>query len=81
MEIAAAGGQEGTLVAGGQQGTLDGGVQAPIPVVELVGVTKVFGPTIAAQSVSFGLYSGEVLALVGENGAGKSTLVKTVGGV
>jgi len=53
----------------------------PIPAVELVGITKIFGSTIAAQDVSFALYPGEVLALVGENGAGKSTLVKTVGGV
>lgn len=53
----------------------------PIAAVELVGITKVFGSTIAAQDVSFALYPGEVLALVGENGAGKSTLVKTVGGV
>ena len=44
-------------------------------------MSKIFGSTIAAQDVSFALYPGEVLALVGENGAGKSTLVKTVGGV
>jgi rhamnose transport system ATP-binding protein len=48
---------------------------------ELVSITKVFGSTIAAENVSFALYPGSVLALVGENGAGKSTLVKTLGGV
>ena len=51
------------------------------PIVEFVDVTKVFGSTIAAKSVSLALYQGSVLALVGENGAGKSTLVKTLGGV
>ena len=53
----------------------------PLPAVELVGISKIFGSTVAAKNVSFELFPGEVLALVGENGAGKSTLVKTVGGV
>jgi transaldolase len=53
----------------------------PVPAVELVGISKIFGSTVAAKHVSFELFPGEVLALVGENGAGKSTLVKTVGGV
>lgn len=51
------------------------------PAAELVSVTKVFGTTVAVDDVSFGLYAGSVLALVGENGAGKSTLVKMLGGV
>ena len=53
----------------------------PLPAVELIGISKIFGSTVAAKNVSFELFPGEVLALVGENGAGKSTLVKTVGGV
>lgn len=51
------------------------------PVAEYVLVTKVFGSAVAVDNVSFGLYPGSVLALVGENGAGKSTPVKTLGGV
>ena len=51
------------------------------PIAELASVTKVFGTTVAVDDVSFGLYPGSVLALVGENGAGKSTLVKIIGGV
>ena len=50
-------------------------------VVELRGVTKSYGPTIAAHDVSLQLRAGEVLALIGENGAGKSTCVKVLGGV
>ena len=51
------------------------------PVAEYVNLTKVFGSTVAVDDVSFGLYPGSVIALVGENGAGKSTLVKALGGL
>ncbi|MEX1344903.1 MAG: sugar ABC transporter ATP-binding protein [Candidatus Limnocylindrales bacterium] len=51
------------------------------PHVELVGVTKRFGATVALDGVDVAVRSGTVHAIVGENGAGKSTLGKIVAGV
>jgi ABC-type sugar transport system ATPase subunit len=53
----------------------------PRPYVELVGVTKRFGATVAVDEVDFAVTTGTVHAIVGENGAGKSTLGKIVAGV
>lgn len=53
---------------------------APIPRLEMRGVHKHFGATIALEQVDFSVYPGEVHALVGENGAGKSTLMKILSG-
>jgi len=50
------------------------------PLLTMRGVKKSFGSTLALKSVDLTLYSGEVLALIGENGAGKSTLMKTLSG-
>jgi hypothetical protein len=46
--------------------------------VEVEGVTKRFGGTLALDDVSFSVRQGEVLALLGPNGAWKTTLVRVL---
>ncbi|MFY8114768.1 MAG: ABC transporter ATP-binding protein [Rhabdaerophilum sp.] len=48
--------------------------------LEVKGITKRFGGVLAADSVTFSLESGEMLAIIGPNGAGKSTTFNMVGG-
>ena len=49
--------------------------------IEMIGVRKSFGPTVALKSVSTRIHAGSVHALLGENGAGKSTTVKMLSGL
>lgn len=52
-----------------------------VPIIELTGIVKSFGPVSVLKGVDLTAYAGKVTALVGDNGAGKSTLIKGLAGV
>src|SRR5690348_1832426 len=45
------------------------------PLLQVAGLTKMYGARVGCRDVTFDLYPGEVLAVVGESGSGKSTLL------
>ena len=51
------------------------------PLLSIRKMTKRFGGLVAVNEVSWDVYPGEVVGLLGDNGAGKSTLIKCVSGV
>jgi ABC-type branched-subunit amino acid transport system ATPase component len=53
---------------------------APLPLLEVVGLTRHFGGLAALDGVSFTVAKGEVVGLIGPNGSGKTTLLNVVSG-
>lgn len=54
---------------------------APPTRVEMLGVAKRFGDTVALRGVDFAAAHGEIHGLLGENGAGKTTLMNILSGL
>ena len=49
--------------------------------VSFRGITKRFGSVYANNNVTFDIYQGEILSLLGENGSGKTTLMNMLDGI
>lgn len=49
--------------------------------IEIKGLTKIYGQTKVLDSVNFMVPKGKICGLVGENGAGKTTLLKIICGL
>ena len=50
-------------------------------IIETIGLTKKFGPTLALDKVDLQVFRGEILGLIGENGSGKSTISSIIAGM
>jgi len=51
-----------------------------VPAIELIAISKRFGPVLANKDVSLSIAAGSIHGIVGENGAGKSTLMSILYG-
>lgn len=49
--------------------------------LEINGLVKYYGKTLAVDGVSFSVGDGEMLGLLGPNGAGKTTILRSVAGI
>ena len=52
-----------------------------LPVIEVAGLRKTYGPKVAVDDVSFSVGRGEIVGILGPNGAGKTTTVECVAGL
>jgi len=49
--------------------------------IQVTGLTKLYGSLAAVQDLSFAVGAGEILGLVGPNGAGKTTTLRSLAGI
>jgi ribose transport system ATP-binding protein len=56
------------------------GEENSVPLMQLVGLTKAYGPVNVLADVNLDVRAGEIHAIIGENGAGKSTLMRLISG-
>ena len=67
----------GQAMPGGGAGRDDSGM----PVIEVSGLHKEYGPKVAVDDVSFSVEPGEIFGILGPNGAGKTTSVECITGL
>ncbi|MFC5532216.1 ABC transporter ATP-binding protein [Cohnella yongneupensis] len=52
-----------------------------MPVLNVQGLRKTFGPVTAVEEISFAVEAGEVFTIIGPNGAGKTTTLEMIEGL
>jgi ABC-2 type transport system ATP-binding protein len=57
------------------------GISGARKVIQVSGIRKTYGTTVAVSEVSFEVSEGEIFGLIGPNGAGKTTTMECVEGV
>src|ERR1700691_3772233 len=50
-------------------------------VIEVSGIRKTYGKTVAVEEASFEVKQGEIFGLIGPNGAGKTTTMECIEGI
>jgi ABC-2 type transport system ATP-binding protein len=68
-------------VGTGAERSVAGTVVVPHPVIEVRGLHKAYGATVAVEDVSFVVGNGEIFGILGPNGAGKTTTVECLSGL
>ena len=53
----------------------------PLPIVEVLNLTKKYGAIQALKGISFSIGKGEIVGFLGPNGAGKSTTLRILSGL
>src|SRR6204780_1892209 len=56
-------------------------LRTSVPVIQVSGIRKTYGRTVAVDEVSFEVNDGEIFGLIGPNGAGKTTTMECVEGI
>jgi ABC-2 type transport system ATP-binding protein len=51
------------------------------PVIQVSGIRKTYGRTVAVDEVTFDVNEGEIFGLIGPNGAGKTTTMECIEGI
>jgi ABC-2 type transport system ATP-binding protein len=49
--------------------------------VQVQGLRKVYGTTVAVDEISFTVHEGEIFGMIGPNGAGKTTTIECLEGL
>jgi ABC-2 type transport system ATP-binding protein len=56
-------------------------LRTPRSIIQVSGIRKTYGSTVAVDEVSFEVNDGEIFGLIGPNGAGKTTTMECIEGI